>query len=123
MREISIVFLGGGLGSALRYLVSLASGRFFAPSFAWGTMIVNLLGCFAIGFASGLVDRSLVPKAMRILAITGFLGGFTTFSTFSLESIHMILGGALGKGLANIGVNVLGGLFFTVLGLYAAARV
>jgi len=123
MHEILLVIISGGLGSALRYSISLASIRLFGSSFAWGTMAVNLLGCFAIGFAVGLVDRSLLSRTLRIIIITGFLGGFTTFSTFSLESIRMILGGALGKGLANIGINVAGGIILSAVGLYASARV
>ena len=83
---------------------------------------MNLAGCFAIGFAAGLVDRSLISRTVRLLIITGFLGGFTTFSTFSLESIQMILGGAWIKGAANLSLNVLGGLFLSAAGLYAASQ-
>jgi len=116
------VILGGGLGSALRYAATSASIRFFGSSFAWGTMAVNLAGCFAIGFAAGLVDRALVSRTFRVLVITGFLGGFTTFSTFSLESVRMLLSGALGKGLANLGINVVGGMILAAAGLYAGLR-
>jgi len=83
---------------------------------------VNLAGCLAIGFAAGLVDRSILPRAWRLAVITGFLGGFTTFSTFSLESLRLILDGAVFRGLANIGINLLGGLALAALGLRMAAR-
>lgn len=86
-------------------------------------MTVNLLGCLLIGFLVGLVDRSLLSKAYRLLLVTGFLGGFTTFSSFSIESIGMMLGGSVGKGLLNIGINVILGLGLTLIGLLAAARV
>ena len=117
------MLIGGGLGSASRYLVSLAAGRWFGDSFAWGTMLVNLVGCFLIGFVVGLVDRALLSRAFRIVLVTGFLGGFTTFSSFSLESVRMISSGSLGKGLANIGVNVLVGLGLTLAGLLTASRI
>lgn len=122
MNDMLLILLSGGLGSVCRYSLTLAAGRVFGHSFAWGTMAANLLGCLAIGFAAGLVDRSLVSRTIRILAITGFLGGFTTFSTFSVESLRMLLDGAVVKGLLNIGVNVAGGLLFTGIGLHAASR-
>ena len=123
MKDILLVIAGGGIGSACRYLMSVFANRRFGDSFAWGTMTVNLLGCLLIGFLVGLVDRSILPKAYRLLLITGFLGGFTTFSSFSIESIGMILEGSIGKGLLNIGVNVALGLGLTLIGLLAAARI
>ena len=121
--DLALVLIGGGIGSASRYLVSIAAGRWFGDSFAWGTMLVNLLGCLLIGFVIGLVDRALLSRSFRILLVTGFLGGFTTFSSFSLESIRMISGGSLGKGIANIGINVVLGLALTLTGLITASRI
>lgn len=115
--------MGGGIGSACRYLISTQANKRFGDSFAWGTMAVNLLGCLLIGFLIGLVDRSLLSKTHRLFLVTGLLGGFTTFSSFSIESIGMILGGSIGRGLLNIGVNVILGLGLTLIGLLAAARI
>lgn len=123
MTELLLVLAGGGLGSLARYLLSLSAGRLFGEAFAWGTMIVNLLGCLLIGFLVGLLDRSLLPRALRLLLVTGFLGGFTTFSSFSLETLRMLLAGTVGKGLLNLGINVILGLALTLAGLYAASRV
>jgi len=123
MSELLLIIAGGGIGSACRYLLSTFANRHFGDSFAWGTMTVNLLGCLIIGFLVGLVDRSILSKTYRLFLITGFLGGFTTFSSFSIESIGMILEGSLGKGLLNIGVNVVLGLGLTLIGLLAAARI
>lgn len=117
-----MVILGGGLGSAGRYLVSSAATRAFGDSFAWGTMTVNLAGCLVIGFVVGLVDRALVSRSLRILLVTGFLGGFTTFSSFSLETVRMVAAGAFGKALANLAANVVPGLALTFAGLLAASR-
>jgi CrcB protein len=106
----------------LRYLCALAAGRAFGDGFAWGTLIVNLFGCLFIGFIVGCVDRALLSKSLRILLVTGFIGGFTTFSSFSLESIRLLQDN-LAKGLANILLNVLGGLTLTLLGLWVADRI
>jgi len=123
LNDILLVLIGGGIGSACRYLVSTSAGRLFGDSFAWGTMLVNLFGCLLIGFIVGLVDRAVLSRTYRIILVTGFLGGFTTFSSFSLESVRMILGGSLVKGIANIGINVLLGLALTLTGLFAATRI
>ena len=123
MKDLVLIFVGGGVGSVCRYLLSASANRRFGGSFAWGTMTVNLLGCLLIGFLVGLVDRSILPKTCRLFLVTGFLGGFTTFSSFSLESLGMILEGSVGKGLLNIGVNVLMGLGLTLIGLLTASRI
>lgn len=122
MASVFLVLIGGGLGSVVRYLTSLATGRFLGDGFAWGTLAVNLLGCLIIGFVVGLVDKAMLSRTFRIFAVTGFLGGFTTFSTFSLESIRY-LQSDLSKGIINILINVLGGLVLTLAGLALAQRV
>jgi len=82
---------------------------------------VNLLGCFLIGLLAGLADRAMVPRELRLFLVTGVLGGLTTFSTFSLESMRFLMDGAGFMGFLNIAVNVLAGLGLTLLGLQAAA--
>ncbi len=95
------MLIGDGLGSVSRYLVSSAAGRWFGDSFAWGTMLVNLVGHFLIGLVVGLADRALVSRTFRIILVTGFLG----------------------KGIANIGINVVLGMALTLAGLFAANRI
>ena len=86
LSKILIVFLGGGLGSVLRYLLSDSIVRGLTLKPFWATLVVNIIGCFLIGVASGLIRQDSFAK---YLFITGFCGGFTTFSTFSVENVHL----------------------------------
>ena len=113
-----LVMLGGSLGAVSRYGVSLLSARFFGPQFPYGTMLVNLAGCFLIGLLFALADRSrLLTPDVRLLLITGYLGALTTFSTFSLETVSAGRAGLTLQALTNILINNLGGLSLTWLGL------
>ncbi|MCB4824382.1 fluoride efflux transporter CrcB [Roseicella aerolata] len=80
--QLLLVAAGGALGSVLRFLVSTLSAQAFGAAFPWGTLLVNLLGSAAIGLLGGLG----IGGAWRLLLVTGLLGGFTTFSAFSLET-------------------------------------
>ena len=113
-----LVMLGGSLGAASRYAVSLLTARLFGPQFPYGTMVVNLAGCFLIGLLFALADRSrLLTPDVRLLLITGYLGALTTFSTFSLETVSAGRAGLTLQSLTNILINNLGGLSLTWLGL------
>lgn len=86
MANLLIVALGGAVGASLRHLVNLASLRAFGPNFPWGTLTVNILGSFVMGvFVEWMIRRSGAPNELRLLIATGLLGGFTTFSAFSLD--------------------------------------
>lgn len=96
MRSLVLVMAGGAIGAALRW----QAGRFaldrFGPDFPWGTWFVNLAGCFLAGLAAGLLMRhGSAGDQMRLFLIVGLLGGFTTFSSFSLEAAFMIQRGQL----------------------------
>ena len=113
-----LVMLGGSLGAASRYAVSLLTARLWGPQFPYGTMVVNLAGCFLIGLLFALADRSrLLTPDVRLLLITGYLGALTTFSTFSLETVNAGRAGLTLQSLTNILINNLGGLSLTWLGL------
>ncbi|MBW8284325.1 MAG: fluoride efflux transporter CrcB [Rhizobium sp.] len=95
MNHILLVAFGGALGSVCRYLVGIGALRLMGPSFPWGTLTVNVAGSFAIGvLAELIVARFGASAELRLLLITGFLGGFTTFSAFALDAVTLIERGA-----------------------------
>ena len=86
-----IVFLGAGIGGALRHGVNVAATRLFGFGFPYGTFIVNVAGSFVMGLLAGFFAyRAGIPQHVRLFLTTGILGGFTTFSTFSLDAAVLI---------------------------------
>lgn len=118
MSYILYVAIGGLIGSVFRYLVGLATIRLVGTSgVPLGTLLGNLAGCFAIGFLSHLADNGgLSSPAMRTFLFAGFLGGFTTFSTFANETSILFGDGAPALGVSNILLNVGGGLLAVWIG-------
>jgi CrcB protein len=114
--NIVFVILGGGLGALLRYLASQGIGRCLAP-FPAATLLVNAAGSLLIGLLFGLFENKAIPPALRLLFITGFLGGFTTFSSYSLETVWLFSNGQYQAALLNIGLNNVLCLALTLLGL------
>jgi fluoride exporter len=117
-RTILYVGIGGFAGSILRYLVALIFARFTQIPFPFATLAVNLLGCFAIGLVLGITERGgSVEHEMRALIVIGILGGFTTFSAFSYETLRLFQEGAFVFAGANILLNVMLGLGATYVGM------
>jgi CrcB protein len=111
-----IVFIGAGIGGALRHGVNVAATRMFGLGFPLGTLIVNVSGSFAMGLLAGyFAYRAGVPQHVRLFLTTGILGGFTTFSTFSLDAAVLIerhaYGAAAGYVVGSVAA-ALAGLFF-----------
>jgi CrcB protein len=119
MEKLLLVMVGGSLGAASRYGISLLTVKMWGTRFPWGTLTVNLAGCFLIGLLFGLSDRvRMLTPEMRLLLITGFLGALTTFSTFSIETVSAGRAGLMVQPVVNILINNLGGLALTVMGLW-----
>lgn len=98
---------GGGIGASLRYALSVWVDQRLVSSFPWGTLLVNLIGSFLIGvLVSVFEQRGLTSPALRLFWITGVLGAFTTFSTFSLETMRLLDAGRLYLASANVAGSV-----------------
>ena len=112
MTNILLVAAGGALGAVARYgLGSLLTPLSDRPALPWGTLAVNLVGCFLIGAAFGVAEGREAPSELvRVFFMVGILGGFTTFSAFGLETATLLRSGAHGLASANIVLQVLGGL-------------
>lgn len=96
MFHFLLVAAGGAFGSVMRYLVGVWATRAIGPAFPWGTMTVNVVGAFAIGLLTELLARRLnASTELRLLLVTGILGGFTTWSSFTLDAVALFERGAL----------------------------
>jgi fluoride exporter len=113
------VFLAGGLGSAARYSIGLWSASAFGVAFPYGTMIVNLAGCFGLGLVVQLAVAGAWHGDARAALAAGFLGGFTTYSSFNQETLTMLMGSAPGAAAINVAATLIGGLAAGALGLMA----
>lgn len=107
MFHILLVAIGGALGSVARYLVGLGMTRLLGVSFPWGTLTVNIVGSFAIGILTELVARRFdASTELRLLLVVGILGGFTTFSSFSLDTMALVERGATASAVAYVGASI-----------------
>ena len=123
MSEISLlaIALGGACGSVSRFLVAREMGRRLGDFLPYGTLAVNVLGSLALGWlATVFLDRPEINSALRLGIAVGFLGAFTTFSTFSLESVQLLLNGAVWRAMLNIAVNTVVCLGMCYLGMQLA---
>lgn len=118
MTKLLALFLGGGLGTLCRYFVSSQSGRLAGSGFPVGTTVVNLSGSFAIGFLWALVEMSNISPNLRAFVFIGFLGGYTTFSTYMLENLSLLKGNEIKAVLSNILFSNTAGLFLVVAGFF-----
>lgn len=121
MDKLAMVMMGGCLGAACRYGVGLLSVRVAGSGFPWGTLTVNMLGCFLIGLVFGMAERAVwLTPPVRLFIVTGFLGAFTTFSSFAVETANTAGGGSLRLAAVNILLNNAGGLVLVFLGMRLA---
>lgn len=119
MTKALLVMAGGSLGALSRYAVALLAVRLFGGRFPWGTLIVNLAGCFFIGLAFSLAERgsTLMNPSMRLFFVTGYLGALTTFSTFALETVTSAQAESF-TAVPNILANNIAGMALVLLGMW-----
>jgi fluoride exporter len=118
------IALGGALGSIARAWLVVAVARAIGAHFPWGTILVNIVGSFVIGFFGTLTtldSRFAVPADVRMFVMVGICGGFTTFSSFSLQTLELLRDGRVAQALGNVGLSVVLCLLAVALGHYGAA--
>ena len=108
--------IGGGLGAVLRWLVGLT-----VPGGPWTTMGINWIGCFVLGFFSTWAAKR-VPETVRVGVGTGVLGGFTTFSTFSVDTLRLLQAGNVAEAALYAAASLIGGVLLAALGMRLAKR-
>jgi CrcB protein len=124
MTRLLLIGFAGGLGTVARYGVGLWAGRTLGTAFPYGTLVVNVVGCFLIALIAEIaVSTSLVPPTLRLTLTTGFMGGLTTYSSFNFETTRFFQDRAWASGFLNFGLTVATCFVAGLLGLAVARRV
>ncbi|NIP31481.1 MAG: fluoride efflux transporter CrcB [Candidatus Dadabacteria bacterium] len=123
MIKILIICLGGSLGAYLRFIISAKINDTHTSNFPYGTIIVNIIGCFFIGFLWHLAEQMNVSTNLKLFLFVGLLGAFTTFSTFGLESHNLFVNNDISLGMLNILASNILGIFFVFLGLILSKNI
>jgi CrcB protein len=123
LKILLIIGMGSFIGGVLRYLVSIPFIHKHPHGFPWGTLLVNIIGCFLIGLLYGYVERYPIPKEWRLFLGTGVLGGFTTFSAFSNETVTLFNHGQYFYATTYVLTSVLVGIAATFLGVWLGRMV
>lgn len=118
MKILLLIGTGSFIGGVLRYWVSFPFLHKYPHGFPWGTLLVNIIGCFLIGLLYGYAEKGQFPKEWRLFLATGVLGGFTTFSAFSNETVTLFNNGQYGYVMTYVLSSVMVGLLATLLGVY-----
>ncbi len=115
LKTITLVGIGGAIGSILRYFASAGIQNKFLSSFPFGTLCINISGCFLIGIIYAFAEKNDISPEWRFFLATGICGGYTTFSTFSLESLSLIRNGEILYATLYITLSVMLGVLATFL--------
>jgi len=119
LRILFLIALGGGIGSVFRYLTSIAVQKYYSSIFPLATLITNILGCLLIGIIMGLLEKNqMTDSNLKWLFVTGFCGGYTTFSAFGYENVSLFQNNNPALAILYIGASVMAGLFAVWLGLF-----
>ena len=120
MHRLFWICVAGAAGTAARYLIAVWAARQFGPAFPYGTIVVNLTGCFLIGGVIHIAAAQSWPETARLVLTVGFLGGFTTYSSFNQETLRLATSGAPGDAVINVAVTLAGGVAAGWLGMMVA---
>jgi fluoride exporter len=123
MDRLLLICFGGALGTGARYLTTIWAAQRFGAAFPYGTLIVNLAGCFLIAFLLQLALAQGWPSSVRSAVAIGFLGGLTTYSSFNYETMTLAQQGSAAMAALNLGATVIGGFASGALGLAAGQLV
>lgn len=120
MQQILFIAIGGSLGAVARYGLSTFVYHTTSDIFPWGTLVINLTGSFLIGVFIELFDTAIIPSEWRSFITIGFLGAYTTFSTYTLETINLFRDGELRLAAVNVLANNILGIVLVVAGMYSS---
>lgn len=117
--QLVAVSLGGGLGAGMRFSLSALFIRLWGPSMGFAaTVVINVSGCFLLGMGMGLLGRASYSQLTSLFFTVGILGGFTTFSTFGLQSVTLFENSSLAHAIAYVSLSVFGGIIAAFLGMH-----
>ncbi|MCL2448741.1 MAG: CrcB family protein [Polyangiaceae bacterium] len=123
MVQVLLIAFAGALGTLARYGVGLWAGRVLGTTFPYGTLIVNIVGCFLIAVVSQLaLSTTYISPSMRLTLNTGFMGGLTTYSSFNFETTNLLRERGLAEGLSNLGITMTSCFVAGLLGMVVARK-
>jgi len=118
--QLVAIGVGGAIGAVLRFVISGIAYNLLGQNFPWGTLVVNMIGCFLIGLFAQLFEEIAISPNLRVLVLVGGLGAFTTFSTYALENVNLLRDGEFGTALLDVVLSTVLGMVFVFLGMALA---
>ena len=124
MDKILLIAAGGSIGSVLRYIITISINRFNLNNFFFGTVIINIIGCLLIGLGYSFFGRgNNLLEGLKIFFVTGFLGAFTTFSAYGIESAQYVENGLITHFICNILITNIIGIAMVFIGIYIGRQI